>query len=73
VLRIVLAIFHQLGFGKTHKPCGKIWRTTTMRGENGLPKGKVFKEIIVVWLEMLLEGKPFIYIDMQIFSSCSST
>jgi hypothetical protein len=44
-----------------------------MRGEKGLPKGNVFKEIIVVWLEMLLEGKPFIYIDMQIFSSCSST
>ncbi len=27
-----------------------------MRGEKGLSKGKVFKEIIVVWLEMLLKG-----------------
>jgi len=44
-----------------------------MRGEKGLPKDKVFKEIIVVWLEMFLKGKPFIYIDMQIFSICSST
>jgi hypothetical protein len=69
----VQAIFHGLGFGKTHTPCGKIWRTTTMRGEKRLTKGKVYKEIIVVRLEMLLEGRPFIYIDMQIFSSCLST